>query len=74
MYSIRTGEDASPGSSLDKLRISFEDLRTRLELREKVLPAEFDAAMKLREETHHRGAYSRLEKFMAEFTKCVKWC
>ena len=55
MFMLRASQDASPGSSLDRLVTSLGDLHTRLDSRLKTSPAEFEKTMKLREETHHLG-------------------
>ncbi|KAG7322257.1 hypothetical protein KOW79_013603 [Hemibagrus wyckioides] len=57
LYSIRVTQDATPGSTLDKLVSSLSDLQARLDSRKKVPPAVFADNMKLREETHHLANY-----------------
>lgn len=58
LFSVRFSENFSAGSPLDKLVTSLSDLQDRLDSRQKVEPATFSSAMKLREETHHLGEYS----------------
>uniref|UniRef100_A0A671NXK1 Hydroxymethylglutaryl-CoA synthase n=1 Tax=Sinocyclocheilus anshuiensis TaxID=1608454 RepID=A0A671NXK1_9TELE len=57
LYSIKVTQDATPGSSLDKLVSSLCDLQARLDSRKKVSPDVFAQNMKLREETHHLANY-----------------
>ncbi|XP_030048956.1 hydroxymethylglutaryl-CoA synthase, cytoplasmic isoform X2 [Microcaecilia unicolor] len=57
LYSLRVTQDATPGSSLDKLTTSLSDLKVRLESRQCVAPEVFAENMKLREETHHLANY-----------------
>ncbi|XP_043930044.1 hydroxymethylglutaryl-CoA synthase, cytoplasmic-like [Protopterus annectens] len=57
LYSIKVTQDATPGSSLDKLTASLSDLHRRLDLRQCVSPSEFAEIMKLREHTHHLAGY-----------------
>ncbi|XP_006627102.2 hydroxymethylglutaryl-CoA synthase, cytoplasmic isoform X1 [Lepisosteus oculatus] len=57
LYSIRVTQDATPGSSLDKLTASLCDLQARLDSRKKVAPEVFAENMKLREDTHHLANY-----------------
>lgn len=57
MFSLRVSQDVGPGSSLTQLVASLEDLQQRLNSRLKVSPSEFADAMKLREDTHHKGKY-----------------
>jgi len=58
MFSLRVSQDLSPTSPLHHLLKSLADLRARLDARTQVPPAEFERAMKLREETHHLAPYS----------------
>lgn len=58
MFSLKFTDNKAPGSSLLKLVSSLADLRHRLDARVSVSPADFDAAMRLREETHHRAPYT----------------
>lgn len=46
------------GSQLLKLHDSLSDLEERLDSRNKVPPAVFAQAMKLREDTHHLGKFA----------------
>ena len=55
MYSLRASTDLSPDSPLRRLQASLADLEHRLDSRKKVDPADFEKALKLREETHHLG-------------------
>ncbi|XP_071836385.1 hydroxymethylglutaryl-CoA synthase 1-like isoform X2 [Apostichopus japonicus] len=57
-FSLRVSRDATPGSQLCKLHHSLSDLEERLDSRNKVPPAVFAQAMKLREDTHHLAKYS----------------
>ncbi|XP_053557230.1 hydroxymethylglutaryl-CoA synthase, cytoplasmic [Bombina bombina] len=57
LYSIKVTQDATPGSSLDKLTSSLSDLKVRLDSRKNVSPSIFAENMKLREETHHLASY-----------------
>lgn len=57
MFSLRVSSDVGPDSSLKHLVASLEDLQQRLDLRNKVSPSAFADAMKLREDTHHKGKY-----------------
>ncbi|PIK33100.1 putative hydroxymethylglutaryl-CoA synthase 1 [Apostichopus japonicus] len=57
-FSLRVSRDATPGSQLLKLHDSLSDLGERLDSRNKVPPAAFAQAMKLREDTHHLAKYS----------------
>nr|XP_033787757.1 hydroxymethylglutaryl-CoA synthase, cytoplasmic isoform X2 [Geotrypetes seraphini]XP_033787766.1 hydroxymethylglutaryl-CoA synthase, cytoplasmic isoform X2 [Geotrypetes seraphini]XP_033787776.1 hydroxymethylglutaryl-CoA synthase, cytoplasmic isoform X2 [Geotrypetes seraphini] len=57
LYSLRVTQDATPGSSLDKLVVSLSDLKVRLDSRQCVAPKVFAENMKLREETHHLANY-----------------
>ncbi|CAH1772639.1 unnamed protein product [Owenia fusiformis] len=58
MYSLRITSDRAPGSALERLVTSLEDLQARLESREQVEPRVFEKTMKLREETHHLAPYN----------------
>lgn len=58
MYSIRVSTDCSPGSPLQSLVSNVKDIPSRLASRRVVPPAEFEAIMKLREETHHQAPYT----------------
>nr|XP_054763979.1 hydroxymethylglutaryl-CoA synthase 1-like [Lytechinus pictus] len=58
LYSIRVGNNASPGSALAKMRNSLNTLETRLESRRCVEPGVFADTMKLREDTHHLAKYN----------------
>lgn len=55
MFSLRISQDVGPGSSLTQLVTSLRDLKQRLDSRLKVSPSAFADAMKLREDTHHKG-------------------
>ena len=55
MFSLRVCDDASPGSTLQRLQASLADIPDRLQARKKVSPTEFADTMKLREDTHHLG-------------------
>lgn len=57
LYSIRVTQDATPGSSLDRLTSSLSDLKARLDSRRNVSPSVFADNMKLREDTHHLANY-----------------
>uniref|UniRef100_A0A7M4E4A9 Hydroxymethylglutaryl-CoA synthase n=1 Tax=Crocodylus porosus TaxID=8502 RepID=A0A7M4E4A9_CROPO len=68
LFSLRVSQDVAPGSPLDKLVSSFSDLQTRLDSRKCVLPEEFAQIMKLREDTHHLGAYYKMAQQSAAST------
>lgn len=55
MFSLRVTEHKAPGSALERLVLSLNNLQQRLDSRMKVPPEEFDNCMKLREQTHHLG-------------------
>lgn len=55
MFSLRISQDVGPDSPLTQLVASLDNLQQRLDLRLKVSPSEFADAMKLREDTHHKG-------------------
>ncbi|XP_029433711.1 hydroxymethylglutaryl-CoA synthase, cytoplasmic [Rhinatrema bivittatum] len=57
LYSLKVTQDATPGSSLDKLTASLSDLKARLDTRQCVAPGVFAENMKLREDTHHLANY-----------------
>ncbi|MEE6458146.1 hypothetical protein FKM82_000190 [Ascaphus truei] len=57
LYSIKVTQDATPGSSLDKLTSSLCDLKARLDSRRSVAPSIFAENMKLRQHTHHLASY-----------------
>ncbi|XP_072272769.1 hydroxymethylglutaryl-CoA synthase, cytoplasmic [Pyxicephalus adspersus] len=57
LYSIKVTQDATPGSSLDKLTSSLSDLKERLDSRRNISPSLFADNMKLREDTHHLANY-----------------
>ena len=46
---------SSPSNELNRLVDSCSNLQQRLDQRQKVSPANFAAAMSLRQETHHKG-------------------
>ncbi|XP_063151761.1 hydroxymethylglutaryl-CoA synthase, cytoplasmic isoform X2 [Candoia aspera] len=57
LYSIKVSQDATPGSSLDKIIASLTDLKARLDSRKCISPEVFAKNMMLREETHHLANY-----------------
>ncbi|XP_038599677.1 hydroxymethylglutaryl-CoA synthase, cytoplasmic [Tachyglossus aculeatus] len=57
LYSLKVTQDATPGSSLDKITSSLCDLESRLDSRTCISPEVFAENMKLREETHHLVNY-----------------
>lgn len=57
LYSIKVSQDATPGSSLDKLTASLCDLTARLDSRKRISPEVFAENMMLRQETHHLSNY-----------------
>ena len=57
MFSLRISQDVGPDSALTHLVASLKDLHQRLDSRLKVAPSEFAEAMKLRQDTHHKGKY-----------------
>ena len=57
---------SNPGSDLTRLVESCSSLQERLDKRQKVTPAEFAAAMSLRQETHHIG-----NRKLTKFTKIM---
>ncbi|WAR23988.1 HMCS1-like protein [Mya arenaria] len=58
LYSLRITDDLSPLSSLTRLVKNISDVKSCLDRRKKVSPKDFDALMKLREQTHHKAPYS----------------
>ncbi|XP_013921161.1 PREDICTED: hydroxymethylglutaryl-CoA synthase, cytoplasmic isoform X1 [Thamnophis sirtalis] len=57
LYSIKVSQDATPGSSLDKIIASLTDLKARLDSRKCISPEIFAENMMLREKTHHLANY-----------------
>ncbi|XP_034296718.1 hydroxymethylglutaryl-CoA synthase, cytoplasmic isoform X1 [Pantherophis guttatus] len=57
LYSIKISQDATPGSSLDKIISSLTDLKARLDSRKCISPEVFAENMMLRERTHHLANY-----------------
>ncbi|KAL7989056.1 hypothetical protein Chor_007975 [Crotalus horridus] len=57
LYSIKVSQDATPGSSLDKIIASLTDLKARLDSRKCISPEVFAENMMLREKTHHLANY-----------------
>ncbi|XP_044302150.1 hydroxymethylglutaryl-CoA synthase, cytoplasmic isoform X2 [Varanus komodoensis] len=57
LYSIKVSQDATPGSSLDKITASLSDLKARLDSRKCIAPEVFAERMLLRQETHHLANY-----------------
>ncbi|XP_007430522.1 hydroxymethylglutaryl-CoA synthase, cytoplasmic isoform X1 [Python bivittatus] len=57
LYSIKVSQDATPGSSLDKIIASLTDLKARLDSRKCITPEVFAENMMLRQETHHLANY-----------------
>nr|XP_013816494.1 PREDICTED: hydroxymethylglutaryl-CoA synthase, cytoplasmic isoform X2 [Apteryx mantelli mantelli] len=57
LYSIKVTQDATPGSSLDRITASLCDLKTRLDSRKCIAPDVFAENMKIRQETHHLANY-----------------
>ncbi|XP_060617434.2 hydroxymethylglutaryl-CoA synthase, cytoplasmic isoform X1 [Anolis sagrei] len=57
LYSIKVSQDATPGSSLDKITASLSDLKARLDSRKRIPPEVFAENMMLRQETHHLANY-----------------
>ena len=57
MYSLRVSTDCAPKSPLASLSSNVSDIPGLLTARKIVSPAEFEAIMKLREETHHKAPY-----------------
>jgi len=55
MFAVRVSESTAVDSPVARLVASLADLSQRLESRQRVAPAEFAAAMKVRETTHHLG-------------------
>lgn len=75
MFSLRVSQDVGPDSLLSQLVASLEDLQQRLDLRLKVSPSEFADAMKLREDTHHKGKYIFLvECICSSMCSCSSLC
>lgn len=58
MYSMRVTTDCGPESPLSSLKANVDDIPARLSSRKVVPPSEFEAIMKLREETHHKAPYT----------------
>ncbi|ESP05401.1 hypothetical protein LOTGIDRAFT_102908 [Lottia gigantea] len=58
LFSLRFSDDLTPDSTLHRLFTSLQDLEQRLDSRTKVHPQDFDANMKLREQTHHLAPYN----------------
>lgn len=58
LYSLRLSHDHTPTSPLSNLMATLADIPDRLKARNVTPPAEFEAIMKLREETHHKCSYS----------------
>ena len=58
LYSVRFSRDHSPNSPLSRLMSTLSDIPQRLSSRKVISPAEFEAIMKLREDTHHKSSYS----------------
>nr|XP_034956278.1 hydroxymethylglutaryl-CoA synthase, cytoplasmic isoform X1 [Zootoca vivipara] len=57
LYSIKVSQDATPGSSLDKITASLSDLKARLDSRKCISPEVFAENMMLRQDTHHLANY-----------------
>ncbi|XP_033737044.1 hydroxymethylglutaryl-CoA synthase 1-like isoform X2 [Pecten maximus] len=57
MFSLRITEDTSQASGLPTLYSCLSDVKSRLEIRQKSSPEEFDRIMKLREDTHNKAPY-----------------
>lgn len=57
MYSLRVSTDFAPKSPLASLSCNVSDIPGLLTARRVVSPPEFEAIMKLREETHHKAPY-----------------
>lgn len=57
-YSIVVSDDSGPDSPLAALKKSLKDVQSRLDVRTKVHPSEFEKGMKLRESVHNQAPYS----------------
>ena len=53
-YSIVVSDDSGPDSPLAALKKSLKDVPSRLDVRTKVHPSEFEKGMKLRESVHNQ--------------------
>ena len=58
MYSIQVTSDCGPHSPLSSLMTNVSDIPQRLASRTVIEPAQFEAIMKLRQDTHHNAPYS----------------
>lgn len=58
LYSLRFSSDSSPNSQLFNLMSTLADIPDRLKSRKVTPPSEFEAIMKVRENTHHLSPYS----------------
>ena len=57
LYCLRISDDCSPSSPLSSLMAKLSDVPARLKARKVLTPSEFEAVMKLREDTHHKSSY-----------------
>lgn len=57
IYCLRITSDVSADSPLSAMMSKLADVKERLQSRKRLSPAEFEAVMKLREETHHKASY-----------------